>query len=348
MSPQLGLLYAYRNPAWNRRPWPTVYREELELTCYAEELGYDNVWMSEHHFVDDGYMSCPLTIAAAVAARTTKIRIGTYVVLMPMHDPVRIAEQAATVDLISDGRLDLGLGLGYRPEEFTGAGLARRERGARMAEGSVLIQRLLNERKVSHAGKYYQVNDVGITPPPAQQPCPIWVGARADAAIERAAKHGFHLAGIGPREHTDKYREALVKYGRDPKDYHVGQIVTCFVAPTTAQAWDRCAEGLHHMLSRYLDWAIESGDVTAEPHWSHDSPVPSPAEMRRTQSADFFGEPSIVGSPEEVFQRLCEHREQNPYTHLAIYMNYPGTAQGYTRESMELFASEIAPRLRAL
>jgi len=100
------VLYAYRNPAWNGRPWLDVYREEPDLTCYAEDLGFDNVWMSEHHFVDDGYMSCPLRISAAVAARRKTIRIGTCIILMPMHGPVRLAEQAATVDLLSTGRLD--------------------------------------------------------------------------------------------------------------------------------------------------------------------------------------------------------------------------------------------------
>ncbi|MDA0821628.1 MAG: LLM class flavin-dependent oxidoreductase [Proteobacteria bacterium] len=87
-------------------PWPDVYREELDLTCHVQDLRLDNVWMSEHHFGDDGYMSCPLTIAAAVAARTKAIRIGTCIILMRMHGPVRLAEQAATVDLLSNGRFD--------------------------------------------------------------------------------------------------------------------------------------------------------------------------------------------------------------------------------------------------
>ncbi len=349
MSLKLGLLHAFRNPAYNRISWPQVYRDELSSIVYAEELGYDNVWMSEHHFVDDGYMSSPLTIAAAAAAQTSAIRIGTYIMLLPMHDPLRVAETAATIDIISDGRFDLGLGMGYRPAELDGAGVPAAERGARMAEGAPLIQRLFTEENIDFDGRYNFLENVTLSPPVVQKPHPpIWVGARAPKALDRAARHGFHLASVGPPEHRIEYLEALARHGRDPSDHHVGQLIVVFVGETTQQAWDRCADGLHHMLSCYLDWGIESGDVVMEPNWDRSKMIPTPEEMRRNQGADFLGQPTFIGSPSEVEEQIAEFQANSPGTHLAMYMNYPGTDPGYTRESMELFAAEVAPKLRAL
>jgi alkanesulfonate monooxygenase SsuD/methylene tetrahydromethanopterin reductase-like flavin-dependent oxidoreductase (luciferase family) len=132
----------FRNPAFARVPWDDFYASHLDLAVQAEALGYDHVWLTEHHFVDDGYSPFPLPIAAAIAARTTRIRIGTFVLLLPLHDPVRVAEDAATVDVLSRGRFDLGLGLGYRVAEFTGFGVPRSERGARGADAGAGVGRV--------------------------------------------------------------------------------------------------------------------------------------------------------------------------------------------------------------
>ena len=113
---KFGIIHDFRNPRQWRRPFPQFYQEILDQIVRAEELGYDNVWLAEHHFADDGYNPSPLTTAAAIAARTSRIRIGTYVLLMPFRHPVRVAEDATCVDIISNGRFDLGAGQGYAAE----------------------------------------------------------------------------------------------------------------------------------------------------------------------------------------------------------------------------------------
>src|SRR5688572_16625596 len=118
-----GLWFDFRNPPRWRRPLPEVYAETFEQIVLAESLGYDFAWTTEHHFVDDDYSPSLLPICAAIAARTQRLRVGTSVLLLPMHDPVRVAEDAATVDVISNGRLDLGVGLGYRLAEFAAVGI---------------------------------------------------------------------------------------------------------------------------------------------------------------------------------------------------------------------------------
>ena len=133
---QFGLIYDFRNPKRWERPFPALYAEQLEQIAYAEQLGFDSVWITEHHFVEDGYTPSVLTMAAAIAVRTRRIRIGTWVLLLPLHHALRVAEDAATVDILSGGRLDLGMGLGYRVEEFAALGVDRRQRGRRRPRAS--------------------------------------------------------------------------------------------------------------------------------------------------------------------------------------------------------------------
>jgi alkanesulfonate monooxygenase SsuD/methylene tetrahydromethanopterin reductase-like flavin-dependent oxidoreductase (luciferase family) len=144
-----GIMFPFRNSPQSVMPFPKLYQKHLDLTVTAEELGYDTVWLTEHHFVEDGYASSLLPIAAAIAARTHKIRIGTFVLLLPLHDVLRVAEDAATVDIISNGRFDLGVGQGYRVDEFTGFQIPRRERGPRLEEGAEVIRRAWTKKKWS-------------------------------------------------------------------------------------------------------------------------------------------------------------------------------------------------------
>src|ERR1041385_3422447 len=114
----VGLMFSFRNPPKWKKPWADVYESQLEQVRLAEELGYDSIWLTEHHFAEDGYSPSLLPIASAIAAVTKRVRIGTNLLLLPLHNAVRVGEDAATVDVISNGRLDLGLGQGYAPGEF--------------------------------------------------------------------------------------------------------------------------------------------------------------------------------------------------------------------------------------
>ena len=342
----IGLLFSFRNPAFNRVPWTQTYSSELDLAVAAEGMGYDHVWLSEHHFVDDGYSPSLLPIAAAIAARTTTIRIGTYVLLLPLHNPVRVAEDAATVDVISNGRFDLGMSLGYRPGEFTGMGIPSNERAARFQEALPLIQQLLAGETVSLDGRFNQIKDVKIVPPPVQSNFPIWVGARGDKALDRAARLGCHLASIGGLGHRDKYLEALKKHGRKAADHHVGQLMVCYVADTTKQAWEDCAEPLHHTIREYQNWAEESGDKTGD--GGAEMAVPSPKEIKAAQACEFFGRPAIIGDAKTVLEGLRAFYEVTPGSHFVLIMALPGADPARTRKSMELFASQVAPELKKL
>jgi alkanesulfonate monooxygenase SsuD/methylene tetrahydromethanopterin reductase-like flavin-dependent oxidoreductase (luciferase family) len=343
MAQDCGVLFGFRNPPFNRRPWTDVYRDELDLIVASEKLGFGHAWLTEHHFADDGYSPSLTTIAGAAAARTNKIRIGTFVILLPLHDPISVAEDAATVDILSNGRFDLGLGQGYVPYEFDPRGIRHDQRARRMEEGLQILRGLLTGKKFSFQGKHNHLDDIQIMPPPVQKEFPIWVGARADKAIDRAARLGFNFASVGLGVHREKYIAALERHGRNPADFKILQLVTCYCAETHAKAWDDVADGFHHVLKYYHDWAVASGDITGDVEGQS---VPTPAQFRKEQKGEFFGEPAFVGTPDEVRAGLQDYLERSPGTHLVLYMSMPGNDPKNTRRSMELFAQHVMPKLR--
>jgi alkanesulfonate monooxygenase SsuD/methylene tetrahydromethanopterin reductase-like flavin-dependent oxidoreductase (luciferase family) len=145
--------YSLQSPPHNPVPHQQLYAEILEQIAVAEKLGFESAWLTEHHFLSYGYCPSLLVAASAIAARTREIRIGTGVLILPLHDPIRVAEDAAVVDLISEGCLILGLGLGYRQEEFDALGVSLRDRKGLMDEGIEVIQRSLERRTVQFSGQ---------------------------------------------------------------------------------------------------------------------------------------------------------------------------------------------------
>ena len=188
---KFGFVEDFRNPLPWRRPAPDLYRAILEQVRRAEEIGYDNVWLTEHHFTADEYNPSLLPTAAAIAAATERIRIGTFVLLLPFQHPVRVAEDATCVDILSNGRFDLGVGQGYSREEFDALCMPRQERSARLAEGVRLIRRLWSEERVTFDGKFVRVKDLSLSPRPVQRPHPpVVIGGGTAAAFQRAVRHG--------------------------------------------------------------------------------------------------------------------------------------------------------------
>jgi alkanesulfonate monooxygenase SsuD/methylene tetrahydromethanopterin reductase-like flavin-dependent oxidoreductase (luciferase family) len=243
---KFGLMQDFRNPRQWRRPYAELYHQILEQIVRAEELGYDNVWLTEHHFTDDGYNPSLLPTAAAIAARTARIRVGTFVLLLPFQHPVRVAEDATCVDIWSNGRLDLGIGQGYSYKEFNALSMRREERSARMAEGVELIKKLWSEERVTYSGRFTQVKDLALSPRPIQQPhVPIWIDARAEKATRRVARLGCNLlATIGP-DPAPWYVDELTKLGRNATDFSIAQLRLVYLAATEDRAWEEGSAGAH-------------------------------------------------------------------------------------------------------
>jgi probable F420-dependent oxidoreductase len=189
-------LFTAQVPPGSGRTFEREYRDVVELTRLAEQLGFDSVWVSEHHGAGDGYLPSLLPMLAGLATVTERVQLGTGVLLTPFHHPLRLAEDAAVVDLLSGGRLVLGLGLGWREEEFRMFDVPIRERVARTVETVEVLRRAWTGERFSFEGRVFSFDDVLVTPAPADGRVPIYLGGHVEAAVRRAGRHadGFILS----------------------------------------------------------------------------------------------------------------------------------------------------------
>jgi len=246
---RFGVWLDFRNPAPWAVPFERFYRESLDQIADAEALGYGSVWLTEHHFCDDGYTPSPLVLAGAIGERTRSMRIATNLMILPLHDPVRIAEDAATLSLLTGGRFDLGVGIGYRQLEFDQFGRELRFRPSLMEEAVEIMRRAWRGEPVRFNGKRYNVGDIRVTPVPEQAPR-ILMGGMTEPAIDRAARiaDGFlSTGGIG----QDLYVEALARHGR------TGSIFAghwAIIAEDPEREAARIGEHILYQTNQYISW----------------------------------------------------------------------------------------------
>ncbi len=247
-----GLWYDFRNPAPWREDFEQFYASRLDQIAAAEELGFDSAWLTEHHFCDDGYTPSPLVLAAAIAARTRNMHIGTNLMLLPLHDPVRMAEDCATVSLLSGGRFDLGVGIGYRQLEFDQFGRQLSHRPSLVEEGIEVIRRSWSGKPVNFSGKRFTVGDLSVTPAPVHAP-KILLGGMAPPAIDRAARvaDGFLCTGgLG----IDNYCEALLSQGKTLEQGNVVMGCWAIIAEDPEAEARRIGEHILYQSNEYIKW----------------------------------------------------------------------------------------------
>jgi len=247
-----GLWYDFRNPQPWQQPFETFYAERLAQIQRAEGMGFDSCWLTEHHFCDDGYTPSPLVLAGAIGARTSTMQLGTNLMLLPLHDPIRIAEDAATLSLVTAGRFDLGVGIGYRQLEFDQFGRKLSHRPSLIEEGIEILRRSWSGEPVNFSGKRYEVGDLRVTPVPEHSPA-ILLGGMAPPAIERAARiaDGFLCpGGLG----IDNYCEALEKQGKAVTDGSV--VLGCWAIIAEDPEAEAAAIGEHilYQTNEYIKW----------------------------------------------------------------------------------------------
>jgi alkanesulfonate monooxygenase SsuD/methylene tetrahydromethanopterin reductase-like flavin-dependent oxidoreductase (luciferase family) len=341
MTLSLSTVVGFQNPAPWRRSWAEVYESSLAFAALSERLGLDRVWLTEHHFADDGYCPSLLPAAAAIAARTERIRIGTKVMLLPFHDPVRLAEDAAVVDIISNGRLDLGVAAGYRRAEFDGFGVPRRERGPRMEESLAVLAAALRGDVIEHDGRFLHYHGARVVPPPMQQPIPLWHGGRAPAGLARGVRHRCHLQLADfdvdrSRQDLDVWLAALQAEGLQPDGFHVSAVASVFCWPEADEAWRLSGPHLLYQQQQYQAWFAESADRGA-------------ADTGRSVAgvADLDRDACLVGRPGSIIERILAFHAVVPFDDFSFWTLLPGIDPDVASESLALFATEVAPVVRA-
>jgi len=341
---QLVVTMGIRQLPSRPRPLQELYREHLEEAMLAEELGFDNVWASEHHFAEDAWNPSPITFLAAVAARTERVRVGTYVLLLPFHNPVRVAEDIAVLDNISGGRVDLPVGVGSAAEEFHTFGIPFKERLGRTFEALGIIERCFAGEEFSHKGKYYEFPNVRMTTTPVQKPGPpIWVASMGDQSVAWTARRGYHLAAGAGRGHA-KYEELLVQYGHDRSKCQIASIpIRLHLAATRGQAWDEAEAGLHQVLHFYRSRVDLQSATSAAGALDRLPPV---GAFRDVPGIGHRGTPFAVGTADEVGRALEAYRDKR-LTHLSLNFRQPGMETATVRRSMAMFAKELMPTVKA-
>ena len=310
----------------------TAYHAYADMVVEAEQLGFYGIYLVEHHFTGRGQISSALAMLAHLAGRTSSIRLGTAVVVVPWHNPLLLAEEAATVDVLSRGRLDLGVGRGYRDYEFTGFGVRQDEAGARFDEAmSVLRRAWQTEDRFSHHGRYWDFEDVILEPRPVQRPHPpLWLGAGSRSSIERAAHqdHRLFLDQVGSFELTAE-RIATYRAAREAAglDYAASDVAVTRALRIAHSSADRERQ-VERQIGTLTTLAESSNATTADGRSAN--PFHSPADTRR-EAAEAS---AVLGTPDECIERLR-------------ILEAGGVEQvlfaGATVEDLRLFAAEVMP-----
>lgn len=333
-----GLISAQRSPG-DERSWTDLYREALDLTVKAEELGFRSVWTTEHHFIDDGYMPSLLPMSAAMAAVTSRIELGTGVLLAPLHHPLRLAEDAATVQLVSNGRFTLGLGLGWMPVEFDAFGASLKTRGRAMDEILEILPRAWSGEPFAHDGTVYQFPTVGVRPTP-DSPIPIVIGGGAEVAVRRAARlaQGF-FSNASPARLVDQVAWAtdeLDRAGRNGADFRWIYYAAMYPGPNADAAWEQARPHLHAMRWKYSDMEASA---------SRSGRMPAPPELSEEDAAKLRSS-SLVGSAEQIVAGIAEIRESVDVDLDIVARSYfPTLPYDQQVEVMEHLATGVAPHL---
>ena len=339
----VGTFLLMQSPA--ARPSEEVYARGLEQSQAAESLGYRNVWLGEHHFSTYGYLSRPVQLATYIAAKTTTLRVGTAVIVVPLHHPLLVAEEVAMLDILSGGRLDIGLGRGYQRYEFERFGLKLDTTGERWNESIDILLRAFSGEPFSYEGKVFTIPETSIFPKNTQKPHPpIWITAQSPYAIEAAVKRGFNVltGGFGvPIERLAEFGkifERIVDEVKPPRRPHVGVQRAVYVTKDEADAREAAEQARWNMrvtLSLRNNYErVEGGKAI---------PVEAPTEPSVDELLDRY---LIIGTPDTVLRQIRRVQDVVNISHFNCSFWFGDLSQARVLKSMELFAKEVVPALK--
>jgi alkanesulfonate monooxygenase SsuD/methylene tetrahydromethanopterin reductase-like flavin-dependent oxidoreductase (luciferase family) len=307
------------------------FRDYIDYAIEAEALGFHSSFLVEHHFTGWNQVSATLMLQTALAMRTSALRLGTAVIVLPWHNPVLLAEQAATLDLISGGRLDFGIGKGYRHSEFKGFCVAPEEAEPRFDEAAeLMVKAFVSRERFSHRGRFWQFDDIVVEPPPAQKPHPpLWVAAGSAASIRKAASRGFNLIldqYASPqllKERIALYRAERAAHGHPSAPMQIAVARQLYVARDRAEA-----DAARERAALYTQRTV---DVSRAPGTTSGSHVLSYADGAGGTEAH-----ALYGTPDELHRRLDELAEAG-----AEYLLLTAVLGG--KEQLRRFARDIMP-----
>ena len=334
---------------------PSRYRDTIAQIVEADRLGFDLAWLAEMHFVREfSVLPSPLVVAAAAAAQTTRIRLGTGVALIPLVQPIRAAEDAATLDIISGGRLEYGIGRGSIAEHFNGFGVAIGERAARFDEAIEVILQAWSDEPVNFHGRFFDYDNVKVVPKPVQRPRPpIRLAANSDESFERAIAEGWPVFASPitafhedlDRRYAQYWEGRTEREGKRPPAKEVGLALPVHVAETSEQARDEARAS----VASYMNVIASTGLRTLVSRGGDPNNLPPLMQRNRPSNLErLLDEVCVIGSVKEVTEKLAALRERYGVGHFLTWCNTGGMIpHDQVVRSMTLIMERVAPALRS-
>jgi alkanesulfonate monooxygenase SsuD/methylene tetrahydromethanopterin reductase-like flavin-dependent oxidoreductase (luciferase family) len=314
---------------------------------YADALGMHSAWIGEHHFNSLGVLSCPDLVLAYIAARTKHIRLAPAVTVLPLHHPIRVAEQWATLDLLSNGRVDFAAGRGYDKREYLPFGVSFEDNQGIFEEGLELVRRLWEaEDRISHHGKHYAFDDVRITPKPVQRTIPTYVASFSKLSIELAARLGCNLVVApfaaamsfgGLKQVVDLYNETCVKHGQKP-----GRVMCSYFTHFADNAQQERAQR-ERQVRYYKECVIPafpSDPRTAPPSYRYF--IEMVERLQKVKPEDLTENSVLLGSSQQMTDTL-KKAEAAGISEVILYVNVGLKSHAQVKDEMERFMREVAP-----
>ena len=336
------------NYAGNTRTPNEYVRQIVDEALYAETLGMHSAWIGEHHFSTLGINSSPELVLTYIAAKTSRIRLAPAITVLPLHHPITVAEQWATLDLLSNGRVDFATGRGYDRREYAPFGADFEDNATYFAEGLEIVQRLWgSDGVVSHKGKYYQFEDIWVTPMPVQRPLPIYVAAFSLPTIELAARLGLGLvvaAGAACAMHgslagvADVYRDACARFGTKPGRMIVSYF-THFADTPEEELAARQRQLRYH--KECTSPAFPGDPKTSPENYRYFIKI---VEKYQTQKPeDFNSNAVLIGNSAHMVEALKTKVEAAGFDEVILYFNLGLKPSSRVKEEMARFMGEVAP-----
>ncbi len=333
----------------NTRSANTFVQNITDEALYAERLGMHSAWIGEHHFNSLGVLSCPDLVLSYIAARTTRIRLAPAVTVLPLHHPIRVAEQWATLDLLSNGRVDFAAGRGYDRGEYAPFHVNFDDNQGIFEEGMELVRRLWqsgDEERISHQGKYYQFKDIRLTPKPVQKPLPCYVASFSKPSIELAARLGCGLIVApfaaamsfgGLKQVADLYNETCAKHGKKP-----GRLMCSYFthfADTPEQEAAQRARQIRYYKECVIP-ALPGDPKTAPPSYRYF--VDMVDKLGKVKPEDLTENSVLIGTSAGITETL-KKVEAAGFSEVILYFNVGLKPHTQVKEEMDRFMRDVAP-----
>jgi alkanesulfonate monooxygenase SsuD/methylene tetrahydromethanopterin reductase-like flavin-dependent oxidoreductase (luciferase family) len=331
----------------NRRSANQLVADILDEALYAEEVGLNSAWIGEHHFSTLGVLSCPDLVLAQVAARTKRIRLAPAVTVLPLHHPIRVAEQWASLDLLSGGRVDFAAGRGYDRREYAPFHVSFEDNQSIFEEGMEIVRQLwASDGPISHRGKHYRFDDVAITPRPVQRPIPAYVASFSKPSIELAARLGCNLIVApfaaamtfgGLKQVHDLYSEACARHGNPP-----GRLMCSYflhLADTPAEQHAARVRQIRY-YKECAAAAFPGDPKTAPPSYRCFLDIVD--RLHKVGPEDLTENSVLLGSAAQITDTL-KKVEMAGIAEVILYVNVGLKPHPQVKDEMARFAAEVAP-----